>query len=155
MKKLLFIYLSFCIILSKANAQLRDTSLNMSTHKVDANTLLQKSKKQKTAAWLLLGGGGALTTIGLIVGVSQATKDFSNGISNIFSNTNYSTSSSTGGIIMVIAGTGAMLGSIPLFIGAGNNKKKAHLLLKDETVFFDPQLNLKEHLVVATLKINF
>ncbi len=154
MKKILFICLSFWVILPKVNAQMLDTTLNKSKHTVDANALLQKSKKQKTAAWILLGGGGALTTIGFIVGISQAANDFSNGISNIFTNTNYSTSSSTGAIIMVIAGTGAMLGSIPLFIASGNNKKKAHLLLKDETVFFDPQLNIKEHIISLDIKIN-
>ena len=44
---------------------------------------------------------------------------------------------SASGPILAIAGTGAMLGSIPLFLGASKNKRKANLMLKNETVFFN------------------
>jgi hypothetical protein len=47
-----------------------------------------------------------------------------------------------------------MLGSIPLFIGAGKNKRKANLMLKDETVFFNPQSAVKKRLVSLRVKIN-
>jgi uncharacterized membrane protein len=57
---------------------MRDTTLNINTHKVDANSLLQKSKKQKSAAWILLGGGAGLTAVGFIIGVTEAAKDLSN-----------------------------------------------------------------------------
>ena len=67
MKKLSFICIVCLCAALQTNAQLRDTTLNMSTHKVDANALLQKSKKQKTAAWLLMGGGAGIAIAGLAI----------------------------------------------------------------------------------------
>jgi hypothetical protein len=138
-----------CSTTLQTNAQMRDTTLNINIRKVDANSLLQKAKNQKTAAWILFGGGAVLSTVGFIIVTNEVVKDFS----NIFT-PNYSTSNSTGGEIMVYAGTGAMLGSIPLFIGAGKNKRKANLMLKDETVFFNPQSAVKKRLVSLRVKIN-
>lgn len=60
---------------------------------------------------------------------------------------------SAAGPILAIAGTGAILGSIPLFTASGRNKSKANLILKDETVSFSPQLNLTEHLPSIGIKI--
>lgn len=93
MKKILFICLSFCIILSKANAQMRDTTI--SNHKVDAAMFMKKSKKQKSAAWILLGGGAGMAAIGLMIGANQ----FSNDLQNIF-NPAYSSKSTAGAEIM-------------------------------------------------------
>ena len=96
-----------------------------------------------------MAGGAVVSTVGFIIVTNEVVKD----LSNIFT-PNYSTSNSTGGEIMVYAGTGAMFGSIPLFIGAGKNRRKANLMLKDETVLFNPQLNIKKHLISAGIKIN-
>ena len=70
---------------------------------------LQKSKNQKTAGWVLVGGGTALIVTGFIVGNSEnSTFD----------------DAATGA---TLAGIGVLsaLGSIPLFIASGKNKKKA------------------------------
>jgi hypothetical protein len=68
---------------------------------------LEKSKKQKTTAWVLLGGGVAL-------GVGAAA----------WSGSNWE---STGpDVLFVIAGA-SIIGSIPLFIASGKNKKKAEI----------------------------
>src|SRR5438045_9207630 len=70
---------------------------------------LKKSKNQKTAAWVLLVGGIALVGIGVLIGdQKQSTFD----------------DAATGG---VIAGIGILstIGSIPLFIASGRNKRKA------------------------------
>lgn len=146
MKNILFICLSFCIILSKAKAQMGDTTI--SKHKVDADLLFQKSKNQKKAAWILLAGGAGLTVSGIIIVGSQTTND----LVNIF-NPNHSASNTTGGEIMAYTGIGAILGSIPLFVGASKNKKKADFMLKNETVFFNPQLNIKDHLASIGIRI--
>jgi hypothetical protein len=66
---------------------------------------LQKSKHQKTAAWIMLGGGFALAAGGVAVDVSNWY--------------------SSGGDVMLIAGSASMLGSIPLFIASSRNKRKA------------------------------
>jgi len=70
---------------------------------------LKKSKNQKTTAWVLLGGGAALILVGDLIGNSKES------------------SFSDAGTGVVIAGIGAlsMLGSIPLFIASGKNKRKA------------------------------
>jgi hypothetical protein len=70
---------------------------------------LLKSKNQKTAAWVLLGGGTALIGLGFLIGDSKnATFD-------------------DAGTGVVLGGIGFLsaVGSIPLFIASGKNKRKA------------------------------
>ena len=70
---------------------------------------LLKSKNQKTAAWVLLGGGTALIGIGFLIGDSKnATFD-------------------DAGTGVVLGGIGFLsaVGSIPLFIASAKNKRKA------------------------------
>jgi len=68
---------------------------------------LQKGKHQKTGAWILLGGGSALAITGLLIN-NQASFD-------------------NAGTTAIVAGVGvlSMIGSIPLFIASGRNKRKA------------------------------
>jgi len=78
---------------------------------------LQKSKNQKTAAWIMLIGGTVATTIGFGVAVSGgldcAFGDLRCGKDQTLTD------------VLAISGSAAMLGSVPLFIAAGRNKKKA------------------------------
>jgi len=83
----------------------------LASHASSAQTkadYLTKSKHQKTAAWILLGGGSGLGMAGLIVGthglvdlgtgqVEKAGKNLGNGG------------------LLILTGGAAMLGSIPLF----------------------------------------
>src|SRR5215831_13419198 len=69
---------------------------------------LEKSKKQKTAAWVLLGGG-------LVVAVGSALLDVNSDWSK----------EGTGYTIAIFTGVASMLASIPLFIASGRNKRKA------------------------------
>ena len=70
---------------------------------------LQKSKNQKTAAWVLLGGGAVLIGTGFLIGDSKnSTFD----------------DAATGAILGGI-GVLSAIGSIPLFIASGKNKRKA------------------------------
>ena len=70
---------------------------------------LVKSKNQKTAAWILLGGGVALIGTGFLVGDSK-NSTFDDAATGAF-----------------LAGIGVLssIGSIPLFIASGKNKRKA------------------------------
>lgn len=70
---------------------------------------LQKSKNQKSAAWTLLGGGTALIGIGFIVGDGK----------------NASFDDAATGAVLAGVGLLSAIGSIPLFIAAGKNKRKA------------------------------
>jgi hypothetical protein len=65
-----------------------------------------KSKNQKTAAWILLGGGAALIGTGFLIG---------DGKNSTFDD------AATGALLAGI-GTLSMIGSIPLFIASGKNK---------------------------------
>ncbi len=72
---------------------------------------LQKSRNQKTAAWVLLGGGTALIGIGLLIGNRDNSSFDEAGI----------------GLIVGSGGLAACIGSIPLFISARKYKAKANL----------------------------
>ena len=123
---------------------------------------IKKSKNQKTAAWVLLGGGFTLSTIGALTILPKAGKDIGYAIlllpNAIAGNvqpepkTDYTVQT-----ILLIGGLTAMLSSIPLFIAAGKNKTKAmSLSFKNETLLQIqkssfvyrpiPSINLKLHL---------
>jgi hypothetical protein len=78
---------------------------------------LAKSKNQKTAALVMIIGGAVTTTIGVAValsgGLDQATRspDADKG--------------QTLASILIISGSAAILGSIPFYIAANKNRKKA------------------------------
>lgn len=76
---------------------------------------LRKSRHQKTAAWILLGGGALLTGIGIAAGTSSIL-DYAQGNDD---------ANNTAANVVGYTGIAAMLGSIPLFIVAGSNKRKA------------------------------
>jgi len=70
---------------------------------------LAKSKNQKTAAWVLLGGGAALIGTGFLIGDSE----------------NSSFDDAATGALLAGIGVLSAIGSIPLFIASGKNKRKA------------------------------
>lgn len=82
------------------------------------DTYLLKSKRQKTAAWIMVGGGTTLFFVGGIIGAhgffDLLTGQFEEANNNI-------------GLagILAITGGAAMLGSIPLFIASSKNKHRA------------------------------
>ncbi len=80
--------------------------------------LLEKSKNQRTAGWVLMGTGTALTIAGGIVMIDALGN-------NLFENdNNYDRKSTTAGIL-VVTGLAAIGGSIPLLISGHRNHKKA------------------------------
>jgi hypothetical protein len=91
---------------------------------------LQKSKNQKTAAWILLSGGIVCAGIGVAIGVSQ----IDNMLISAFEGNN--TNRGTGATILFYAGSAMALGSIPLFIAAGKNKRKAFLMPASQKTSF-------------------
>ena len=86
---------------------------------------LKKSKCQKTAAWVLLGGGFALATTSVLIATPKAVEDYENIFAGVFSGEPVPQNDYTVENILLVAGTAAMLGSIPLFIASKKNKKKA------------------------------
>ena len=119
MKKVFILFvLTYCLNNSKSGAQVQDTNRSVNQHQADANLLFLKAKKQKTAAWILLGTGAGLATAGFAIGSSSDS---------------FEDNKLTSGALLVIAGGAAAVGSIPLFIASGSNKRKAELMLKNES----------------------
>ena len=111
MKKI--ICFSLLLIISVASFCQQTTTVTPTLTKAD---YLQKSKNQNSTAWVLLSGGTTLITVGLLIG----------------DNKNASFGDAGTGIIMGGLGFLSTLGSIPLFIASGKNKRKANAA----TVFF-------------------
>jgi hypothetical protein len=109
---------------------------------------LRISRTQKTAAWVLLGGGIVLATTGL----STALQDV-----YLFS-LERDGSKYRKGSFMFYAGGAAMLGSIPLFIAGSKNKhraRKASASIKMESFSSIQQRSLvKNSYPALTLKIS-
>ena len=109
---LLFSISSFC----------QSTPNDLPTVKTD---YLKKSKHQKTAAWILLGGGFALTTTSILIATPKATEDLTYGLVGFLAGEPVPENNYTAETILLVTGTAAMIGSIPLFIASGKNKKRA------------------------------
>ena len=113
MKK--FIILSMLLIFSATTF----SQQNRSYTKYSYLDYQLKSKHQKTAAWILLGGGLGLTVTGGVIAVNQFAEDFTTALFTGKSRIRPS------GFIMFAGGSVAMLSSIPLFIYARKNKKRS------------------------------
>lgn len=83
---------------------------------------LQKSKKQKKVAWILLGGGAGLIITSLIIPQGEPTGYQIDPISGGFYE-GHKNDGIKGAFIL--AGGLSMLGSIPFFIASGKNKRRA------------------------------
>lgn len=103
-----------------------------SSQSLNETNYLLKSKHQKTAAWVLLAGGATLTTVGLIVGVNSAANELVQIITDEKDDGSF-----VAGEVMFAAGLASIIGSVPLFLASGRNKRKAGevtLSMKIETV---------------------
>ena len=91
---------------------------------------LQKSKRQKSAAFSFLGGGSALIITGLLIG-NRKNSSFGDA----------ATGAIVGGLGIV-----SVIGSIPLFIASGKNKRRANAA----TTFFkiETMQAIKSHLPI-------
>ncbi len=110
MKKII-LFLAFFSMLTKGfNQQVEEPKMELTKQEY-----LKKSKSQKTAGRILLGGGGILIGAGLLTNLS-------NGLGNLFVEESQKNSS---GDIFTVLGVISIAGSIPLLISAGKNKRKA------------------------------
>jgi hypothetical protein len=81
---------------------------------------LAKSKKQKTAAWILLGGGLVLTATGFAISVASADDELVSAFT-----TGQNSQTFVAGSFCFVIGAASTLASIPVFIASSRNKKKA------------------------------
>ena len=108
----------FCLALGFSTASLAQYA-DTSKHTLPAD-YYKKSKKQKTAAWILLGSGTTLLIGGMVVGLTEATGEIIDAVV-----TGEDQSSFSAGALLATVGAAAMVGSIPLFIASGKNRRKA------------------------------
>lgn len=130
MKKILFIVLiSFGATIFKANAQVLKTNPALGEQHLSAESLLLKSKKQKTTAWTLLGIGGGIAATGGIVQLTHAQQD------NGFLGLDFT------GAWMAIAGGVVALSSVPFFISSAKNAREAATMAFNMQQIFLPNPN--------------
>lgn len=115
MSKLLFSIVILLVLNSGSFCQQNNPSPTLTKQ-----DYLKKSKNQKTAAWIVLGGGIILTSAGMAIGLNNAT-DVLIGLLSL----EQPKSSNDGGVFFY-SGLAAMAGSIPLFIASSKSKKKAN-----------------------------
>ena len=126
----------------------RDFALSKGTklsffEKVASNDdYLKKSKNQKTAAWILLGGGTALIGAGYLFGSGKRA----------------SLGDAVGGIGISAIGALSALVSIPFFIASGKNKSRAmaataYLEIQSSPAFQGPT-RCNTFFPVASIKIS-
>lgn len=132
MKKVLFVF-AMLLVLVQSFSQ---TPAQPAPGKAD---YLQKSKQQKKLGWVLLVGGLTSTLLGTGAAVGSLMDATSNG--------------SVAADILVTAGVGAMLASIPVFIIAGKNRKKAASLSIGTQSYMYPQY--KDFTVKAQPAVTF
>ncbi len=110
MKKVIILVVYFLIAVTVIGQQTEITSL------LTRQNYLDKSERQKTTAKILFGGGFLSFGLGFATLGGKSTNSVDNGI-------------------MVIAGAAAMVTSVPFFISASKNKKKAmSISLKNQMI---------------------
>lgn len=119
--------LVFIVNTFKVNAQVNKVDSSRINQQTVPDILLKKAKKQKTAAWILVAGGAVVALAGDIIGTEAVERYSADDPFNIFP------PGTLAGGAMILGGLGAMVASVPLFIASGRNKKKAHIILKNES----------------------
>ena len=116
---LILLFFSFSTLIS----QVLETSKNNSSQGLyDFYTL--KQKKNNTTAWIMLGSGLVVTMAGLVINsVDEAVTATTLGLLDV--------EEEHGGDWMIYLGGAATIASVPFFISAGKNKRKAELQLKN------------------------
>ena len=112
-------------------------------HDFSKEHYLQKSKNQRTAGWVLLGAGAGIGLIGAIVSAEALTEDWFFGDSK----------KSDTGLILGAVGAASSLASIPFFISASKNSRKAAQLSLESQRYFIPGQELSGLQLSVSLKI--
>ena len=112
----------FLLLIIPAASFCQQTNANIPAVKTD---YLKKSKNQKTTAWVLLAGGFALSTTGILIAAPKAEEDISYGFGGFLTGEPAPQNNYTAENILLVTGTVAMLSSIPFFIASKKNKRKA------------------------------
>ncbi len=150
MKKIFIaVLLISCLNTLQSKAQVQNTI----QHPLNSDLLFQKARKQKTTGWILMGTGAGLTIAGTLVTAASAATIYYDILINPLDQ-NETSSSSAIGPIMLLTGVASMVASVPFFIASGKNKRKANLVIRNESESMSRQLHYKENFVSLALNIN-
>ena len=143
----LIIFLVFIFTFQHTQAQVMETSTDVSPQK-NYNFYSLKQKRQKTVAWICFGSGLAMTITGLVINsADEVVTATTLGLMEV--------EKEHGGDWLIYLGGATTLTSIPFFISAGKNKRKAALSLKGEPLSFRNLSNkMSQHMSIA-LTIEF
>ncbi len=133
---------SFAIIMAiLCMAAAQAQRLNKDTLKVDKSYAyyMQKRNTYNTIGWVCLGSGLTMGALGLLINMGSA---FNHG-------------SGTEGIWIAATGEVVALASIPMFIIAHHNKKKASLYVSKNTVFINDRSLSNRNYTSISLAIHF
>ena len=114
MKKFLFLLV---ILFESGTALFAQADIPKKNTMLSAEQYLQKRGKQNTAAWLLLSGGSVLFITAFIIESDQSMLSTNS--------PNYNQGKGTASTIIGVTGLAATIASIPFFIAASKNKRKA------------------------------
>lgn len=146
MKRIIILFIFLLIVINLYSQKTLENTASI-------NYYLQKSKNQNTAGWILLGTGATMNIVG-IVGFSNNSMSFDDGILK----GGNAQKADTYGFIM-LAGLVMDIVSIPLFIVASGNKKKAARIELGNQIIYEPNYNLmvfqKKPVPSLTLKVKF
>lgn len=107
-----------------------------------------KQKRQKTAAWICLGSGFVMTIAGLVINsTDDLTKTLTFNLVEV--------EKVHKGDWLIYLGSATTLASIPLFISAGKNKKKATLSFKGGPSIFRSSNYKGSQKMSISLRIDF
>ena len=121
----LIIFLVFIFTFQQTQAQVLDTSTEVPPQK-NYNFYSLKQKRQKTAAWICFGSGLAMTITGLVINSADE-------LTRVLTLDLIEVEKEHGGDWLIYLGGATTLTSIPFFISAGENKRKAALSFKSRT----------------------
>ncbi len=145
MKRILVSLFCFFTMIAETKAQL-DTAKPIPV-KSGYDLLLKKARNQKTIAWVFLGGGIGLAITGAVIGTNVVDNVGSQSIDKL------GASLQTGSVLLLAGGV-CMASSIPFFISSGKNRRKASVVLKNESTFLLQQLHYKGNFLAVGIHVN-
>lgn len=145
-KKILALLLIFIAHTFSVEAQSRDTVQPLIKPVVNADFLFQRAKNQKAGAWLLLGAAAGATIAGIVINNNTPRPRDIPGILE-------SARSIDTGEFLELVGGALITTSILLFISSGENKKRAGVMLKNESAFMSRLLHFKENFISVGISL--
>lgn len=147
MKRFLLLPAALLLFDNCLHAQLRNDSLTRRSNVELSEYCALKAKHQRTAAWVLLGSGTALTIVGGAIAMSKFSNDLGNGFSNS-SSAHYDAEN-----VILGVGIASIVASVPYALLSSSNKRKAKLLLQNQTTFVSPRFYLKQATLTLGIRL--